>query len=354
MTIKLYTAQIAAQNAMATRWHPKLDAAYDRIAQAVNRIAHAILQNRCVQYILDKICPINPINNRRHFMIIPRSWEKNLGDYLFYPLVTAGMRTTTDKRVERVLEDLVQSNYELVNPSHETTHFNYRIKTIDSGQVNAFATPGGGMAVFSSLVYKLQNSIDNGEILHTTIETDNGPVQISLEDVQLVDALAALIGHEMTHAAARHSMAGILGKFLCNLLLYVGRFAFIQYLKNSDEEYKTLSQKSMRTVDEQRKLESKEASFRRLTGILDMLQDYTEYFSHLFHSRQNEYEADVTGAYFAKQAGYNPHGAIYLQEFLKRHEGEFMGALHRYGEFFFTHPYAENRKKAIYHAIQQF
>ena len=61
----------------------------------------------------------------------------------------------------------------------------------------------------------------------------------------------------------------------------------------------------------------------------------------------------MTGAYFADQAEYNPLGAIYLQEFFTKKSGS-LAILHKHFEFLYTHPYAENRKRALFAAISEF
>ena len=57
----------------------------------------------------------------------------------------------------------------------------------------------------------------------------------------------------------------------------------------------------------------------------------------------------MTGAYIAYNAGYNPLGALYLQEFLSKqsHIPGFM-------DFISTHPAAEKRKTAVYTALESF
>lgn len=354
----LYSAQLAAHSAVQTRWLPTnwasaYDTSCDKIAAVSNRASETLLGMQYIRRFVDSIYGVNPINNQRHLVLVPRNIEKFLGKWVFYPITTLGFIKDTDKNVDAIFEQLLETNRELLNPSDEDTQFDYQIQTIDSGQVNAFATPGGGMVVFTGIIDSLRRSIENKKITHAAVQTADGrEALVDLSDVTLEDTLAALIGHEMTHVASRHSMAGMTIKFLLTVILSVGRYALVQYLKASDEEYKALSQITNLTDGEKQRLKDKEASYKRLSSLFEWIQDKAEGLSHLFHSRTNEYEADVTGAYLAQRAGYNPLGAIYLQEFLTRREGDLMGWFHKNCEFMFTHPHGENRKRALHAAIQ--
>lgn len=312
--------------------------------------------------VLNWITPVNPINGKRHFVGISRGIEKVLGDYVFYPLASHGMKPTHEclngtnqsisGRVNYVLSRLKNANKDLLNPPDAKAQFNYRAETVNSSQINAFATPGGGMVVFSQLVKELDGAIKSGQFNETTVQfADGSTAKVDLSGVQLEDALAALLGHEMTHAASRHSIVALMGKLIQKVVLSVGRLAAIVYLKAQDNEYQRLAALPSPTIEEKRTLEQKEHSYNRLNDLFGWLQKGIENLSGLFHSRKNEYEADVTGVYFAHQAGFNPLGALLVQEILKDSKGGVMDFLHRHLEFMFTHPYSENRKRAIFAAI---
>ena len=203
---------------------------------------------------MDLVYPINPINGNRHFVGISRNLEKLIGDWVFYPLATAGMRDTNEfvqnrcgrlvDKVESVLGRLKDSNEEYLNPAGEDTKFDYRIKTVHSTQVNAFAVPAGGMVIFTQIVKEIDAAIKSRAITETTVEfADGSKAKVDLSGVKLEDALAALLGHEMTHAASRHSIVAIFGDFIRSVVLTVGRVALIVYLKSMDKEYAALASK---------------------------------------------------------------------------------------------------------------
>lgn len=337
----------------------------DVISSAVSKVGECTI-GWAMRPLLDLIYPINPINGNRHFVGISRNIEKMLGDWVFYPLVTSGMRDThellpgTNERiadkVESVLVRLRGSNEELLNPADEETKFDYRVKTVHSSQVNAFAVPAGGMVVFTQLVKEIDAAIKSRVITETTVEfADGSKARVDLSGVKLEDALAALMGHEMTHAASRHSIVAIFGNLVRTIVLSVGRIALVLYLKSTDKEYQALTQKPAYQLQEHERaaLANKERLYSTLNDVFAWVEEQAKKLTSLFNSRKNEYEADVTGTYFAYQADYNPLGAIYLQEVLNQNKNGLSDWMHKNLEFLYTHPYGENRKRAIFAAISE-
>lgn len=318
---------------------------------------------KLIKNVMDLTFPVNVVNGQRRFCLIPKSWEKALGDYVFYPLATMGMTESHEtlasngvpiaEKVDTVFHQLVASNQMLLNPSKDTVTFNYRVKTVSSSQINAFAAPGGGMVVFSQLVKEIDEAIRQKKIKETTIHfADGSTATVDLSDVKTEDVLAALIGHEMTHAASRHSMVALLAKGVRSILMTIGRFALMSLMKSNDETYQRLKDipDHQRTAEERNALQKKEKTFESMNHVLSWIEDKMSALLNLFHSRKNEYEADITGAFMAEQAGFNPLGALYLQEVLSS-ENDF---IHKHLEFLFTHPYKENRKRALFTAIHTF
>jgi len=337
--------------------------------------------------ITNVLCPLNKVNGTHHFVGVPRSVEKFLGDYIFYPLSSGGMSETnakfegTDEVIADSLETIVgrinQANQELLQceldgqENEEGTKFNYRVKTIQSDKINAFACPGGGMVVFKGIANEIANSFDRIEqykIKQTKIQLADGTtVTLNLEGVTKEDVLAALLGHEMTHVASRHSMVALIASLVRSVVLNVGRVMFISYLKISDKEYQKLIKKrtdfangvvdlnQQQALNLQDAINSKEQFFIKLNDLLTWVEDKVKDYSGLLCSRNNEYEADITGAYFAQKARYNPLGALYLQELLSRNsKNSYQDFFHRNFEFFFTHPYSENRKRSLFAGLQKF
>ncbi len=320
-----------------------------------------------IEKIADTVYPINPVNGKRHFIAIPRSVEKFLGDYIFYPISTLGLRQTNETlpgsvermadKVNTVCQRLVLANQDILNPSNTATEFNYRVKTVQSPKINAFATPGGGMVVFSQLIKEIDAAIKTQQIKEVKVTfADGSSATVDLSLVKTDDVIAALLGHEMTHVASRHSIAAIVGRLIRSVVSFVGRIACISYLKSADKEYQRLASipQALRTRVENQQLQEKEAFFQKINTLLSWIENKISALEGLFQSRKNEYEADVTGAYMAEKAGYNPLGALYLQELLAQDKNFLIDFAHKHLEFMFTHPWGENRKRAIMTAIHSF
>ncbi|MES2122653.1 MAG: M48 family metalloprotease [Chlamydiota bacterium] len=396
-----YRAQSAARDVMDTHLFPCYSEAYVQSQQGlkgkalwcyskayngaslVNRGARAVMScsskagsgilsvgdsllGWAVNPVINTAYPINPVNGHRHFVGIPRCIEKVLGDWVFYPQATHGMIETNEllpgtseriaDRVRGVLERIVQANGDVLNPNEESTKFNYRVKTVHSSQINAFAVPAGGMVVFTQLVRELDAAIKSGRITAADVEfADGSHARVDLKGVTLDDVLAALMGHEMTHVASRHSIVSILSRLTHAITLNLGRFGLITYLKGCDHEYQALKQKpeSLLQEHERQALEAKEEFYSQISRAVSWVGEKFNDLIDLFHTRQHEYEADVTGTYFANRAKFNPLGAIFLQEILRQGKMEASELLHKHLEFMYTHPYGENRKRAILAAIHE-
>ena len=284
--------------------------------------------------LLNLIYPINPINGRRHFLLLGREVEKCLGDWIVYPLVTAGMYETytflpnsSEPYIDKVnacLNKLKRANKELLNPSGQV-EFNYRaIVTCSSNRVNAFAVPGGGMVVFAQLIQEIDAAIRSNKIPEVTIPfADGSSVKVNLQGMDTDAVLAALLGHEMTHVAARHfntsAIIALIVHLLIGAIFYAGHIFF---------------------------------GLNVIPDLLIRLKEYLVSICNSLYLRKHEHEADVTGVYFAQKAGYNPLGALYLSAVIAD-KNQIRKWIYRHFGFMFTHPCSEDRQRAIFAAIAQ-
>jgi M48 family peptidase len=159
-------------------------------------------------------------------------------------------RSQTAQRVHNIFNRMVPA----ANANNRTgVPFNWEMHVIRSDELNAWAMPGGKMAVYSGLVEKL-----------------------NLTD----DELAAVIGHEMTHALREHSKAQMGQELITGLGMQIGGSLLAQ---NTDIDPEML----------------------QTGGAL-----LSEYGISKPFSRQHETEADIGGLMLMAQAGYNPQAAI--------------------------------------------
>ncbi|MDA8122384.1 MAG: M48 family metalloprotease [Deltaproteobacteria bacterium] len=179
---------------------------------------------------------------------------------------------------DRALEEYVQGVGMRVARVSHRPNLNYRYRVLNSSVPNAFALPGGFIVLNRGLLVNLKSEAE----------------------------MAAVLGHETGHVTAKHSLAGYQRAIAANLLL-----AGVSVAAGG------------------------RAGVMELSGVTASL------FENGF-SRDQEREADWLGIDYMVKAGYNPEGAIRLQEyFFTQLEGGknpmFVEGLFR------THPFSKER-----------
>jgi predicted Zn-dependent protease len=161
------------------------------------------------------------------------------------------------------------------------SQFKWEIVLIDDPKtVNAWCMPGGKMAVYSGLLPITQDE----------------------------DSLAVVVGHEVSHAVARHGAE----RMSQTLALDAGLMA---------------ASASMSDMDAQKR-----------DNIMLALVGVSTLGAILPYSRKHESEADELGVYIAGDAGYDPRAAIGLWERMaKESQGQAPP------EFLSTHPSSASR-----------
>jgi predicted Zn-dependent protease len=179
---------------------------------------------------------------------------------------------------DRELEEYVQEVGMRLARVSHRPSLRFRYRVLNSSIPNAFALPGGFIVINRGLLVKLSNEAE----------------------------LAAVLGHETGHVTAKHSLAGYQRAMAANLLL---------------------------------------AGIAVGTGGKEWAMDLSGVTASLVNngfSREQEREADGLGIDYMVKAGYNPQGAVQLQEyFYKELEGGknpmFVEGLFR------THPFSKER-----------
>ena len=190
-------------------------------------------------------------------------------------------RSQTAQRVHNVFNRMVPA----ANANNRTgIPFQWEMNVIRSDELNAWAMPGGKMAVYSGLVEKL-----------------------NLTD----DELAAVIGHEMTHALREHSKAQVGQQLLTGIGMQIGSSILAQ---NSNVDPQTLQ-----------------------TGGAFL----SEYGISKPFSRQHETEADIGGLMLMASAGYNPQAALSVWQKMEQAGSSGMPS------FLSTHPSGADRIQVL-------
>lgn len=134
----------------------------------------------------------------------------------------------------------------------DSANWAWEVRTINSNELNAFATQGGKIAVYTGIIERLK-----------------------LTD----DELAAIIGHEMAHALREHGRERASMQMVTNLGLKYG--SALAGLGGGEQAIASMA---------------------------------AQYGLTLPNSRKHEKEADIIGLEIMARAGYNPHAAAKVWE----------------------------------------
>lgn len=235
-------------------------------------------------------CVTNPYTKRWQLLMIPQSYEANLGaqayqDVLSDPKVKISQNPAEVAPVERIAARIIEaakrSKY-----AEAAKEFKWEVSVIkDDGTKNAFALPGGKIAVYTGIFPVADNE----------------------------SGLAAIVGHEVVHALARHGSERMSQGVLAQIGL-VGASIAMQTQGFSP----VTSQAAMSAL-----------GVGTQVGVL------------LPFSRAHESEADYIGLLLAADAGYDPHEAVRVWERMQQAGGQ------QPHEFLSTHPGHETRIKRL-------
>lgn len=194
-------------------------------------------------------CAVNPVTGKTELALIPPSQVLEIGASQYQPSQQAGGGVY---KVDGNLTEYVASVGNRLGAVSDTD-LPYEFVVLNDGTPNAWALPGGKIAVNRGLLTELENEAE----------------------------LAAVLGHEVVHAAIGHG-----AKSINRNLLYQGLMAATQ-LTVEDSRYKDYVVGGAQL------------------GLQLISQSY---------SREAEREADYYGIRYMQRAGYNTRAAVTLQE----------------------------------------
>src|SRR5207249_7504930 len=242
--------------------------------------AYVSLSLAFIAYILLG-CSTNPYTDRPQLLLISESQELQLGAQAYAQVLRdPKVKISQDPRevepvnrvAKRVIEAAKQSKY-----AEMAKQFNWQVIVIkDDKTMNAFALPGGKIAVYTGIFPIAKNEA----------------------------GLAAILGHEVTHALARHGAERMSQGLLTQLGLEAANIALA----------------SQGTSPIVMQTDTTALGLGANLGVL------------LPFSRAHESEADYIGLLLAAQAGYDPREAVRVWE---RMEQVSKG---QPAEFLSTHP----------------
>ncbi|MFO7993193.1 MAG: M48 family metalloprotease [Marinobacter sp.] len=222
-------------------------------------------------------CAVNPVTGKKQLSLIPESQELSIGSEQYKPTQqTQGGRFYLDPDLNQYVQEVGQK---LAKVS-DRPDLPYEFVVLNSSVPNAWALPGGKIAINRGLLTEFDDEAQ----------------------------LASVLGHEIVHAAARHSVQRMQQGMLISAGVAGLGFAL------SDNEWAGLIMGGA------------------AMGAQLALAQY---------SQGDELESDHYGIRYMKEAGYDPQAAVELQElFVKLSEGRETSFIEG---MFATHPPSRKR-----------
>lgn len=225
-------------------------------------------------------CAVNPVTGERELSLFGEDWELATGEQYYAPLrQMQGGDFVLDEDLVRYVQDVGQRV-----ASEAPRDLPYEFAVINDSIPNAWALPGGKISINRGLLTEMNSEAE----------------------------LAAVLGHEAAHAAARHSARQQSRSALVQGAVIIGGVAV--GVATEREDY---------------------AMVAVLGGMLGAQLISQRY------SRDAEREADYFGTRWMHAAGYNPEGAVSLQQsFVRLSEGRNPGFVQG---LFASHPPSQER-----------
>ena len=237
-------------------------------------------------------CSTAPITERKQLRLIPEAKLNAQAAQIYEKvkekekLIKNSKTLTEIKEIGAKMEDAISIYFEKSNLQDPTTYFDWEYILIDNKKVkNAWCMPGGKIAVYSGMLDVTKNT--------------NG--------------LAAVMGHEIAHAVAKHS---------------VERASRGVLLNTGTQVIDILSGGKLSSVNR--------VTGMNAVGLLSQIGIMNPF------NRKQESEADYLGMIFSSLSGYDIRETKKIWERMKKqNKGKAQP------EFLSTHPSADNRIKMI-------
>lgn len=223
-------------------------------------------------------CAIDPVTGKQSFVLMSEQQEIALDQQQAPYQFSSDYGEMQDAQVNGYISDL---GHELARRSHRP-QMPYSFRGVNSTEINAYAFPGGSIAVTRGILVEMDNEAE----------------------------LAALLGHEIGHVNARHSAEQAAKTKIAELAMASAN-AYVQQSGRSD-----------------------------YAGLFDALGGAAKGALLSHYSRDNEREADELGMTYMTRAGQNPNGMVGLMNVLRQSSKHKPGMLDL---MFATHPMSDER-----------
>jgi predicted Zn-dependent protease len=229
-------------------------------------------------------CATNPVTGKSQFMVVSEAQEIEIDKQNSPHQFSSDYGPLQDTPLNNYIN---QTGKNIAARTHRL-HMPYSFRGVNATYVNAYAFPGGSIAVTRGILLSLENEAQ----------------------------LAALLGHELGHVNARHTAEQMSKSVLTNLL--VGGVSAYAGAKSS--------------------------GLGKLTSQLGMVGAGALLASY---SRDNEREADALGLEYMVRSEYNANGFIGLMDMLRRTSKYKPSAIEL---MFATHPMSDERYRTAVEA----
>lgn len=219
-------------------------------------------------------CAVNPVTGQRELVLISQDQEIAMGNEAAPEFEKEFGGRVPNETVQAYVSRVGQR---LAGVSDRPMPYTYTL--VSSKVPNAFALPGGNIFITAGLMKAMTNERQ----------------------------LAAVLGHETGHVAARHSVQQMQKQMGAQLLVEIA---------------------------------SRAGSGEGGTGAAGDVAKIVSSMALLKYSRSDEYQADELGIKYAAKAGYNPWGVVELLTLLQAMQDAEPG---RFQEMFQTHPLSSKR-----------
>lgn len=234
-------------------------------------------------------CSTVPLTGRRQVRMLPDGILNDMAVTNYQAFMSEHeVVPSSDPRADMVeqtgekISDAVVEYLRDAGQAERVQEYDWQFRLVESDQVNAWAMPGGKVAIYTGILDLTQD--------------ENG--------------LAVVMAHEIAHAVARHGNE----RMSQQLLMTAGAIGLEVALRDKPQQTRDI--------------------FHLAYGAGGTI-------GTLAYSRQHEYEADALGMIFMAMAGHDPsHAVAFWERMLQRSGGP------EVPEFLSTHPTNESRIEA--------
>jgi len=258
----------------------------------INRRKFLEIFGGCSCALMLASCSTAPITQRKQLKLIPESTLNRQAAQIYANVKRKTKLSDDKKQLEEIkeigsrIEESVSAYFASINENDPTANFQWEYILVDNDKIkNAWCMPGGKIAVYTGILEVTKNK----------------------------DGLAAVMGHEIAHAVAKHSIE----RASRALVLNVGTTALDIFTGGAI------------------------SNTRRTTGVdvAGMLRTFG--IDNPF-GRKQEREADYLGLIFASLAGFDIRESVKIWERMKKAHKE-----QEPPEWMSTHPSSINRIEAL-------